>query len=253
MREVYLYNPYHLGDSYFVLHFLRKVCQSNNDIRFILQTAKGYWEECGSFIGEFRDRILLQELKRKNEGINGWYGSIRLKTGFRDGAYVINERYDEFFDYLSGQIGVDNPVKGKNCTLIDHPAIKEDKRNLDCDILLVNSLPLSRQYLYFEDQFERKVNELKERYKIVCTRSIKNVDIPCTVDYRMNLLEIGNLSTKAKYVIGIATAPIIPCFNIYNIDTVKKWFVLSKRSTYSYNDRIFRKTSVKHISLGELK
>lgn len=252
MQEVYFYNPYHLGDSLLMVHFLRKVCKKYNDFKFICQISKGHFEEISNFIGEFQDRILLTKLVKHNKGINGWYGSIRLKTGVRDGIYVINERYDEFYEHLSKLIEIENPIKGKNCTLIDHPDIKKDV-GLSCDILLVNSVPLSRQYSYVESHFENKISELKEKYKIISTRKTKFPDIPCTLDYKLNLMNIGNVSTKSKYIIGIATAPIMPCFNTSNVDTVKKWFVLSKRSSYSYNDRIFRKRSVTQVNVKELE
>jgi len=255
MKELTFYNPYHLGDCFFLVHFLRKVCQSYPDFKFICETSPGHFPEIQSFIGkEFEDRILLKKSVSKSQGINGWYGCIPLKTGYRRGVYILNERYDEFFTYLSDKIGIKNPIGGKNCTVIDHPDIlKYVNPNVSCDILLVNSIPLSRQYLYVEKDFEDKIRQLKEKYTVVVTKSVSVPDVPCTMDYGLNLLGIGGVSVKAKYIIGIATAPIISCFNIWNLNTTKKWFVLSRRSTYSYNDRIFRKKSVAHISMSELE
>ena len=255
MKELTFYNPYHLGDCFFLVHFLRKVCQSNPDFKFICETHESHFPEIQAFIGkELEDRILLKKSVSKSQGINGWYGSIPLKTGYRRKIYILNERYDEFFTYLSDRIGIKNPIKGKNCTLVDHPDILSDVNpELNCDILLINAIPLSRQYDYVESHFEEKIREFKERYKIVVTRKVSIPDVPCTMDYNLNLLGIGNISTKAKYIIGIATAPIIPCFNIWNTDKINKWFVLSKRSNYSYNNRIFRKKSVSHISLKDLE
>lgn len=252
MKELVFYNPYHLGDCFFLVHFLRKVCQSYPDFKFICETSPGHFPEIQSFIGkEFEDRILLNKSVRKSQGINGWYGSIPLKTGYRKRAFILNERYDEFFTHLSNVIGIKNPIAGKNCTVIDHPDILKDV-GLSCDILLVNSIPLSKQYFYYEHEFEAKIKELSEKYKVIITNHVKNIDVPCTVDYKLNLLGIGNISTKAKYVVGIATAPIIPCFNTWNLDKVKKWFVLSRRSTYSYTDRIIRKKNILHLSMSEL-
>jgi len=93
---------------------------------------------------------------------------------------------------------------------------------------------------------------LKERFKIITTDKTIFSDIPCTLDYKLNLLQIGNVSTNVEYVIGIATGPIINCFNIWNIDKIKKWFVLSNRSTYTYNNRIFRKQNILQLKIEEL-
>lgn len=233
-----------------MVYFLRKICEKYEDLKFVCQISKGQFSEIQTLIGEFRDRILLKELASNARGINGWYGCAALNGGVRDGVYIINERYDLFFDHLSRQIGIENPINGKNCTLIDHPDIKKDNGVDGFDILLVNSIPRSKQYNYNKEHFRSKISEFKDKYRVITTRPTNLV--PCTLDYNLNLLGIGNLSTKVKYVIGIATAPIIPCFNTTNIDTVKKWFVLSKRSSYSYNDRIFRENSVLNIGLEEL-
>ena len=258
MKELEFHNEAHLGDSVFFVHYLRKLCEKYDDVRVLYYISQKYFREIQLQINEFSDRIILRPFgTRHKDTLGGWaaskYGPKSVgEIGRRNKINLLNERYDAFFQIVSDYIGLENPIPGKNCTLIDNKLILEKVDVGPFDILLINSRPLSSQYRYNGTNFNKKIEELKERFKIITTRKTIFNDVPCTLDYKLNLLQIGNVSTEVKYIIGIATAPIINCFNIWNIDKVKKWFVLSNRSTYTYNDRIFRKSDILGIKAEEL-
>lgn len=256
MRDINFYNQQHLGDSVFHVQYLRKLCENYHDLRFFYYINKSYFKEINAQINEFKDRIILMPLKDMPEdSICAWAGArvdgvrMPVKAGKKGRIFLLNERYKIFYDMISKQIGVDNPIDN-NGMVMDNPVIAQKLDNdLNPDVLIINSIPQSKQYRYNSSHFETQVEAWKDRYSIVVTKRLYDESIPCTLDYGLNLLQIGHLSINAKYVIAIATAPIINCFNKWNIDTVEKWFVLSNRSTYSYNDRIERKISVKGVTI----
>ena len=255
MKEFNFFNNYHLGDCVLQTHFLRKVCEAYPDLRFICYIQPAYFKEIQAQIGTFQDRILLEPLPKKpSDAINGWAGSVRLQGGKRGRVFLINERHQAFFNIVSERMGVQNPIDSKCGTVIDNEKILEKTDpDLECDMLIVNSQPKSGQFIFHPNEFNGKISEWKDKYKIVTTGKSTVKDIPCTLDYGLNLLQIGYLSTKAKYIIGIATAPLINCFNKWNIDTVKRWVVLCNRATYSYNDRIIKRTIMGRLELSEIE
>lgn len=248
-KTIDIYNAKHLGDSVFITHYLRKVCEKNSDIVFNLYVRASHLGEINAQIGDYNAQIKAMRLNKLPksklpQSINGWAGAIAYNNvGRRKGIFLLNERYDVLFQNISDRIGVENPIPGKQCTVIDNPAILEDT-GLKYDILLINSKPLSAQYYYSKRHFLEFIDKWKDKYSIITTHPTDVNDIPCTRDYNLNLLQIGNISLNCKYIVGIATAPIINCFNIWNIDKVKKWYVLSNRSTYTYNDRIAHRGTV---------
>jgi len=260
MKEFEFHNEAHLGDSVFFVHYLRKLCEKYDDVRIQYYIRKKYFGEIQAQINEFSDRIILCPFgEHHKDTLGGWaaskYNGRTIGTAGKAGRInLLNERYDAFFQMVSDHIGLENPIPGKNATLIDNKLILETahKDLIDFDILLINSRPLSGQYRYKGGDFNTKIEELKERFKIITTDKTIFSDIPCTLDYKLNLLQIGNVSTNVEYIIGIATGPIINCFNIWNIDKIKKWFVLSNRSTYTYNNRIFRKQNILQLKIEEL-
>lgn len=76
------------------------------------------------------------------------------------------------------------------------------------------------------------------------------MNLGITLSNHINLLQIGALSIKIPTIIGINTSPIIHCFNLWNIDNVKKWVILDNKHTYSYNDRIFKFKSFKDVIIN---
>ena len=51
-------------------------------------------------------------------------------------------------------------------------------------------------------------------------------------------MDIGNLSLYCDYIIGVSTGPLVNCFNVWNIDKIKKYYILnSSGEAYDFNDR----------------
>lgn len=253
MKDLHIYNEYHLGDCAISLHFARKMSVFYN---VYLYVNSKYIKELENHLEkELKDKVYILDLNKKPySALNSWYGSINLEGyGFRNKTFYINERFEKFFSLLCKQHNLQIPecLLNKYCILFDSLSILESKNEIECDILFINSRPLSGQYFYNKSNLDSCIRALSEKFKIVTTApSIDNV--PCTLDFNCNLMDIANISLKTKYVIGIATAPIIPCFNKWNIDMLKKWIVLSKRSSYSYNERIIKFNDILNFKIEYL-
>lgn len=253
MRKFNLFNNLHLGDCLIPINFLRKVCEQNKDICFDFYVGEQYLRHCGLQIGEYSNQINLMSTKQmpkdKTGFIDTWFASIRISNsiGYRDGLFYSNERYDYFFNKLCEKLQVANPMPGKLCTVFEHPELI-NSIGIDCDILLINSISRSRYYDHNASDFLKKVYEWKDKYKVFTTEPTLP-DVPNSRDHNLNLLQIGHLATKAQYVVGVDTAPLHNCFNKWALETVKKWFILSKFTHRSYNDRIFSYNNILKVDI----
>ena len=255
MSHLLFRSAYHLGDSVFAIHYLRNLLAQNDELICTLFINKKYNSELKYHIVGYEDRLKLARWidvapAEKRFGIKAvelWHGS--MPTPFSDkckdvfNKNVINSNLYEFFEYVSDHIGLPFPFKDRDGVLLNNPSILENAHpDLpdEFDILLVNSSALSGQYRGHPKHFENFISELKDKYSIIVTKAVDDQNIPCTLDYGLNLMQIGNLSTKAIYIVAVGTAPIIPCMNIWSIDTVKKWAILNNRSTFNYRDNMIR-------------
>jgi len=221
---------------------------------------KKYFDAIRVHIGEYQDRIILETMETAPlTSIGGWSGCLidERRVGLKGSAgWKLNEVYLELYKFMSEQVGIENPFKDKCCTVMDHEGLLDPvPEEFDCDILIGNCPALSGQFRYKPARFVEKIKELQGEsdYKVTTVHNLGLSDVPCTLDSNLNLLQIGNIAMRAKYIIAVASAPIIYCFNKWNIDTVQKWVVLSSRSTYTYNDRIIRKKMIEGVTLDILE
>jgi hypothetical protein len=223
---------------------------------------KKYNRELRLHIAGYEERIKLArwidqkpaEKKMGMKAVDLWHGSMPYafseKSRDEENKNVINSNMYEFFEYVSDHIGLPFPFKDRDGILLNNPSILENAHpdlSDEFDILLVNSSALSGQYRRPQKHFDDFIAELKDQYSIIVTKAVADKTIPCTLDYGLNLMQIGNLSTKAKYIVAVGTAPIIPCMNIWSIDTVKNWAILNNRSTFNYRDNMTRFKGVNRI------
>jgi hypothetical protein len=118
------------------------------------------------------------------------------------------------------------------------------------DILIINSEPLSGQYIYNIDNWNRGIKILNEKYKIVTTKKV-NENILCTRDDNLKIKDIAAISTKVKVVIAINTGPLIGLFNKFTLMHVKKFYIFDNRVYLDYPNFEIKK-KLRDISLKEL-
>jgi hypothetical protein len=99
---------------------------------------------------------------------------------------------------------------------------KLDDKFKDLDILMINAAPQSGQYSKFDaERFKEACIKLSKKYKIAST-SEADPSISCTMRDGLLLQDIGAISTHAKYIIGVQSGPIVPCYNEAMKQNVKK-------------------------------
>jgi len=182
-------------------------------------------------------QVTLMPLADKpDDAIDSWIGNLLLekRTGTSIFSYAKNrydEVYGEWFKILSKKIGVKNHFKWP----ITHPKLKPGP--MVYDWLIINSKPLSGQWQdYDEQQMDDWIRTLPG-YKIT-TKRMEGIE--CT---NTNLLEIGNISIRAKGIVAINTSPIICCLNQWNIN--KPFYVLSDLTGYSFTNNVSKLSQIK--------
>ncbi|MDY0197621.1 MAG: hypothetical protein RBR68_07385 [Tenuifilaceae bacterium] len=234
MKKLEFYNEYHLGDCIFHLHYLRHL-DKNIDIDFYV--SSNYINELGMHIKGYNNINLKNITNYNKSGYNSWIGEIYfLPENWTEEVMLYDKFYLKWFDYLSNKIGVDNPVKDM---LFDYELLGYNS-DFNYDILFINSIPYSAQITYPINIIDKKAIELSKNFNIITTRKINN--LPCTLDYNMNLINIAQISNNVSYIIGINTAPIILTMNKFNISKVKEYYIIDSNKTYSYNNVYHLKT-----------
>ena len=104
--------------------------------------------------------------------------------------------------------------------IVWHNQLPEDYKNVD--VLIINSTPLSDQYNYNKSVWNSEIIELSKRYKIATTEFVSS-DILCLDKFKLK--DIAALSINVNYIIGINTGALLPLFNTYTLENVKKMYI----------------------------
>jgi hypothetical protein len=215
MYSIVTHNNYHLGDNLIHLSYLRRVAQQNPDTHFRHGAHKPYLKQLELMVEDVDNIELFDAGKAPPGSIDSW----KNRNG---GFYGHPKRNDwigfhlEFFDKLSKDIGVNNPIKSPNDLLMDCPAINRAVPH-SFDFLVINSPPQSGQ-ISVQD-FDPLIGKLIDcRYRIVTTAG-SGYDVPCTMP--LPVTAIGAISLRCRFILGNATGPVWPTFNVWNRHSVE--------------------------------
>ena len=111
----------------------------------------------------------------------------------------------------------------------DYPKIIEwydflDNKYKNADILIINSTPLSGQYIYNKKNWDMQIIELSKKYKILTTENVNENILSLE---KLPLKDICAISTNVKYIISIDTGPLMPLFNKYTLNNVENIYIFS--------------------------
>lgn len=218
---------YNLGDNIVQLNYLRKLAKRYPDQKFIHAVNGGLLPQLKDVIADVSTISLIDLSQKDPSAIDAWKN--------RNGDFFAHVKRDdwaafyvEFFARLSADLGVENPITQPSDLLFDYPAIAA-KSYPEIDFLIINSTPLSGQFRKFwPEQLDLLIGKLKAKGYSVVTTSRSSHEVACTQTYvpPMTITDIGALSRRCKYIFGIATGPIWPTFNIWNLETVKLRVIL---------------------------
>jgi hypothetical protein len=127
----------------------------------------------------------------------------------------------DWFDHLSDRLEISNPIACKEDLLFEYPSLKA-REYPSFDWLIVNSPPQSNQLPTFRpDWFISKAKELANQGLKVITTYPTGV-VESTLERKMTVTDIGNLSLYVKNILGVDTGPMWTTHNIFNQDLVSK-------------------------------
>jgi len=237
------YNRFHYGDALFFLKFIYNI----SDILKERGITINYYynadyitrpEELQRYTNP--DTTKIHAIKGVSYGdVNAWKnatppGSIEAWGGYDiDGMSnrIMDEYFPKYYMNIINTIGlqdanIDTSLYQNEPYLQDIYNKLDDKyKNLD--ILIINAAPKSGQLVYHIKKFDEMCTRLSTKYKVAITSPIEGSSIPCTMNDNLALQDIGAISTHAKYIIGIHTGPVVPCFNADTKNHVKKWILFA--------------------------
>ena len=245
MREINLYNEFHLGDNIFTTHYLNKYVGEN--IQFNYYVHNTYIDELTKHIKN--DKIILKPLdyhNLPNDSFNMWIGHNHFFFNvISSHNFMFDKFYVDFYKMVSNTLNIENKILTNSDMLIDN---SNYKISLDksFDYLIINSVPHSAQFNFQDSDFTHLCEYLvNNNFSFITTRKIR--DYECTLDYGMSIVDIGNLSNYCNNIIAINTSPIITTFTKENIDKKKLMLVLDNHLSYSYHENIFHITNFSDI------
>lgn len=232
-----LYNRFHLGDNIFLLIYLFNIKETilNNNITINFYILKENIEAVKEFV--CCDNIHLYDIETKPvDAIDTWIGSQDYEHNFYKYVQGKNEPFDIFLPIFFTELGKKvNLPELKEITYTDPNLLdrynKFNEKYKNLDILIINANPISGQFSMDKPEWDKFIQGLSEKYKIVSTEKINN--IVCTRDDNLSLKDIAAISTHVKYIIAVNTGPIVGCFNTYTLQNLTKFFVYDKTLGYS--------------------
>lgn len=228
-RVIATFNAYHLGDNLLSLHYLRALAKAHPEIHFTHAAPAGYLDQLVPLAADLPN-LSLHPLatsvpNRIRDAVNTWLGADGWFYNQPD-RHDFVAIYHRHFANLSRALGLACPFAGADPRdlLFDYPALERGSTPVSnpCQrrILVINSAPQSGQFQAYDPAaFDRIITSLTEAGHIVYATAPSRTATLCTLDFRMDITEIGLLSQAADAIIGVPTGPMWPTFNIWNADT----------------------------------
>ena len=202
------------GDNIVHLHFLRSLALRYPDYLFFHFAKESYLSDLKDYVQDI-DNIYIKKLcECPLFSINVWknYDEFWAEHPLK---YDFVLFYICLFDRLALKMGLNNQIKSKKDFIFNvNPKNTDVTRYKSYDYLIVNSPPLSSQFMYGINEMESLCMDIANKYSIITTCKVKN--LPCTTDENMSMFQIAVQSLKCRYHIMIATGPSWLVLNSYN-------------------------------------
>lgn len=236
MQIVKTFCDWHLGDNFIHLNFIRRLALLHPDIKFIHAAKPEYIWQLKPVVCDL-ENCSLDESREPSGWIDAWKNA--------EGAFFGHPRMGDFtefhldhFDRLSKKIGLRNPIASESDLLFNYPALNEKvwwRRSYD--YMFINSRPMSTQLSSYRDGFFKEIMRrlVASGKSVVCTRPEGVDGTICTEP--LSCTEIANVAMACKVVVGVATGPIWPTFNVFH-SPEKRIVCLDKRERISIGGAI---------------
>jgi hypothetical protein len=208
----------------------------NNNIIINYYCLHTYHNQLNEFICSNNIKLLdfTDSTPNIDNAINVWIGSNDFQENWFNNNKSYNDFYVSFFNNLLKKINIEYELKYLQYTDPDLLTRynKLDDKYKDIDYLIINSIPLSGQLDYDENEWNKLCTELNKKYKIVTTKKIDN--ILCTLDNKLTIKDIAALSTHVKKIIAINTGVVPGLFNEYTLNNIENFYYYDNSLYYSY-------------------
>lgn len=253
-----IFNSMHLGDNIFNILSLNKAIgyiESKN--RFIHYYLKeDYIKQVHEFVKS--PRIILKPDKHlQGNAFNMWIGDRRFSFNYFNSRLIdeykpYNKFYvryhNECFKSLNIPVEIDTIAYDDQSLLERYNALHPMYKNID--VLLVNSIPQSGQFIYNYNHWLSLCKILlQNKINIVTTEKITNVK--CTRDRGLSVRDIAALSTNVKVIIAINSGVCPGLFNNYTLNRVSRFYIFDIYNFYSFKN-FTRLVNIKHLPIHEI-
>ncbi len=239
---IHTHNDFHLGDNLVHLNFLRRVALLHPDREFVHAVHGCHYEALLPLLDGVSNASLVLHETRSPESRDVWKnaGAGTPSGGFWERHPLRNDFvgfHMSWFAHLAAQLGVSNPICRPEDLLFDYPALKTARpiaTHARFDFLVVNSRPCSGQLMAYDklEYMDPLIAELSRSFLVITTQK-SDVDVPCTQDFHMSVHGIGRMSLQCRYIVGVATGPLWPTFNVWNQESVELRLVLLENEDLS--------------------
>lgn len=221
-KIVFTYNPYHFGDNAIDMLLLTKASYLHPGYKFNHFCKKQYICDLQNYVSNFNNINIYPLCERPWYAINTWKNYMGRWERFKNKNDFV-EYYKFHFNHLINRFGFES-YRFKSSDLIFNSEFLIDRNHSydEYDFLIVNSIPLSKQFIDRENSIDALAVELSKKYKVITTKKI--TDVSCTSDYGLSLYQIGCLSKSCKNLLMISTGPSWFCINN---ETIKNAFSIS--------------------------
>jgi hypothetical protein len=244
MNHINTYIEPHLGDNVRHLDYLRKIVDKDSNYYFTHYAREKYLNELQTQIIGYENNIQLKPYEHgiPSDAIHGWINTDNWYEGYyypkvlKDEGYPLmyDKMYIKWFNLLEQKYNLPNPIKTPEDFKTKFNGLEVYDLEKEYDVLLINSIPQSAQYMYEENLFEKLALDFKSKgYDVITTHKIPNIE--CTLDYNYNLVQIAKISTKTPIIIAVDTGPIHLCLNKITLDNCQLFHILHKSNSYSFD------------------
>lgn len=218
MREVCFHSYANYGDNFWHLNYLRRLAEKYPDIRFTHCPKPELLGQLGEVTADLPNIELRSVVDRLPGSIDAWIGAESYIWS-QPGA---NTEHIPFmmgwFQHLSKKIGLESPITEPVHLLLNYPALlRRTGLSKRYDFLIINAAPTSGQFRdYSEAKMTAFVDKLHQRHKVIATGKCDVPGLLTAQDHNLSLTDIGSISLLCDRIVGVATGPIWPTFNIWN-------------------------------------
>jgi hypothetical protein len=253
MRIIEICNHAHLGDNIFVMIMLYHIKDyiEENDIQIHYHIQGCYIEQVKDFICS--PNIVL--FPYKDCGTNLWVGHYFNTLGFlltKENCIYFDNFYIRYYNHILNILQI--PRKIKYFEYFDYDLVRRydflDEKYKGLDILINNSIALSGQHKFSDDDWNPFIQKLHSKYKIITTRKVAD-NIPCTTDDALFIKDIASISTHAKIIIAINNGVVPGMLNTITVNNVRKVYIFDNNVNYSF-PKFENKNSILDISFDEI-